>query len=722
MANCNIKIWSTEITPEKNGLYEDLSTYLGTLTPTYVFSAFQYQKIELDLFIKLPISQANVGENGIGNYLEIEQDSRKYYYFILDANWTAENTVQLQLSIDSINTFAGEYELSEKTNIIRQHKDRYVPTEFVASGSMQLKKVIDRVDEGFSGVATERLTPAKITDSGKAGQKWYLVYSSEDDTAPITVDLYPENRTAYKDAGDSVIWDYDGLLSDTKYIIFKKDNPTLNFEFGGRYTFSWTSQMSALVVYRKYYHTQAETHEWVEIFTVDNNWNVSQSAWHQLDNLIEDADIEFFDASLAYRVDDSDYTNPLKPLEIREDYGTQISIEAGPLEIKYLQSIDTVDRSSSKITQIVELPYAPDNFTWSGNNMNYDDTKWHISGGKLRLIDYTEEFERTIRNYSFNNLLTDTINTTTRDNFLNLNRSYIENTLGINDPKLLKSEFYTFKLVYDIDSKEVKLERVSRNTDSSVPTIDIKYKPSNTLSNQQAFKWSFNDSTYFNDEDFSNILLSNKDTSIMLYNNAWLTYTRNGKKWDYTSAGTSAITTGLSTATGIISAVKIGKSASNAALATISKASTVASIVTTVANGVASVINNYNQLAAKREELKAQAPATSGNTSIDIFNWYDGNALYIIRYEPTREIKEKLNDLFHYCGYSVDRQGLPVVNTRYWFNFIQADIIYTNEDDSSIWNKFKEDIKSRYANGLTVFHYHNGYDFNQEKENWENFF
>lgn len=120
-----IKIYKTYLTPSRNALVDDLEIYLNSLTPVYVKDNFQYLKLGLDLNIKIGFGQEAVVDQSLGNYLRIEQDDKIWYYFILSVNWTAPKAVQLKLSIDSINTFRNDLSWSDKTSIVRQHKDRF---------------------------------------------------------------------------------------------------------------------------------------------------------------------------------------------------------------------------------------------------------------------------------------------------------------------------------------------------------------------------------------------------------------------------------------------------------------------------------------------------------------------------------------------------------------------------------------------------------------------
>ena len=83
----------------------------------------QYQQIALKKTIKLDLAESQVGK-AVYNYLTIEQDSKTYGYFIDKANWKSTSTVEFEVTMDTVNTYAWQFNFSEKTHIVRQHKDR----------------------------------------------------------------------------------------------------------------------------------------------------------------------------------------------------------------------------------------------------------------------------------------------------------------------------------------------------------------------------------------------------------------------------------------------------------------------------------------------------------------------------------------------------------------------------------------------------------------------
>lgn len=123
MAESKLTLYKTNITKERNAKVDQIDDYLDSVLVKTVFNHFQYQKLDLNTNIKVAVSQ-NVQALGVYNYAKLEQDTRSFYFFINKATWKSTGCIELDLTMDTINTFAGWYTFSEKTHITRQHKDR----------------------------------------------------------------------------------------------------------------------------------------------------------------------------------------------------------------------------------------------------------------------------------------------------------------------------------------------------------------------------------------------------------------------------------------------------------------------------------------------------------------------------------------------------------------------------------------------------------------------
>lgn len=62
-----------------------------------------------------------------------------------------------------------------------------------------------------------------------------------------------------------------------------------------------------------------------------------------------------------------------------------------------------------------------------------------------------------------------------------------------------------------------------------------------------------------------------------------------------------------------------------------------------------------------------------------------------------------MEDLFRYAGYATNMKKIPEFNSRCWYNFIQAEVAFTNEN-SEVLKPFLDDIRSRYSIGVTIYH------------------
>ena len=68
----------------------------------------------------------------------------------MNTDWKSANTVELKLSIDSINTFRNDLTWSDKTSIQREHEDRFYKQE----GSNVLIRRIDPEREQINTAKT----------------------------------------------------------------------------------------------------------------------------------------------------------------------------------------------------------------------------------------------------------------------------------------------------------------------------------------------------------------------------------------------------------------------------------------------------------------------------------------------------------------------------------------------------------------------------------------
>ena len=158
---------SCKIREEKLFIVDDITSYLATLTKETI-TGFQYQRQGMTLRVKINKSQdvLNFIATNDFNYASIQNDSQKVcYYFIKSKKQLADSTTELELTMDTINTFrpTTDFEISAKTKINREHKDRVIKSidkayivlgwndDVASSGTVSLNQEVEVRDGDDSG-------------------------------------------------------------------------------------------------------------------------------------------------------------------------------------------------------------------------------------------------------------------------------------------------------------------------------------------------------------------------------------------------------------------------------------------------------------------------------------------------------------------------------------------------------------------------------------------
>lgn len=764
MATCKIRIYQTHLTPARNALVDDLDEYLATLTPRYSSDNFQYQQLALDLVMKINVKQAVISGHNLGNYLTIEQDGKIWYYFILNTEWSGQETVKFILSIDSINTFRNDLTFNAKTAIQREHRDR------LKKVNGYIARVIDYENEGLT-------LPKVIEDSEDVrlmnnDLDWYLMYKTADELSTtnlnnavscylcasqqIQVGGGASALSKTLQAKDLINGDFyyftladnlDGaftlqtvggtspgahvLTLGQSYVISQKTS-------AGDTTASKERKLIGLMLYRSgdkmYYalqfdgigsYIQYDTTNYILSTTTPTlpGQLPSMAAFSQYAvaecSLITISKGNFMRyGAVYYDYADSAVVNLFRQLPIYVGTGTTI------------MSFNDVDRTDSKIMKIIKLPYSPVKYDYSNGHYNFGDD-WQVVGGLLKLKDnavskgFSNEnmYDASLTSYFVDASVIDT--TAVRNDY--------------NESKLYNSSFFTYKFVYDSFAKEIKLENIRDYTDVDI-TVGIGFKMTSTINSRFMFKFDTDGGYMYKESDYEPYLVINRNNEEAIYSNDYINYMRTGYNYDQKVRGQQAAMSllgiGISAASaGFQFAIpeynvnkETGKKATGGTGATAKavKGFSLTSAISTAASTASSIVNSLysyyqagQQIEQKQYELQQQATSVIGSDDLDLLSDYNGNRLKIITYKLRPEDEKKVCDLFYYTGYRYAKLEKPNLTSRYWFNFIQCSPVF-NEEGGTPYNDYIDDIKARYEAGITVYHSHNGvYDWDQELENWE---
>ena len=746
MATSKIKIYQTVLTPARNALVDDLDQYLSWSTLTYSNDAFQYIKLGLDLTIKINNAQNKISGHSLGNYVRIEQDNKVWYYFIMNTDWKSANTIELKLSIDSVNTFRNDLTWSDKTSIQREHEDRFYKQE----GSNILIRRIDPEKEQIN--AEKTLMESFPVSQENKNFDWYLIYKTRDDLSPSNPNnpihcytIASEPLTISKSSSESQVIRAGDLLDNHYYYFTDIDNPGGIATVDSK-TFNLNTEGQKMIMLQK--EGTKVKYTWYESGFAEVHTSTNHSVYHTNTTAVfgtkqigpttskndpspdvyPPAEIGYLADSITINVGNflRDSTENLLPYGV---YGTikkatkRVNVAAGSIERKTI-TLKEVDKTDSRIVKIIKLPYAPCNITYN-NGVYTFPSEWKYEAGYMKLNDasLSTEFENNIGRVYFPELfLTETAQPTQLKNF-------------DRESKLYHSDFYNFKLVYDSFVREIALERIDTSDFSKATTWDmastwvsLKFKPTNTINSKFAFKIDYStwdEAHYFADYnksfDYEDYLLVSRNNEETIFSNDYLNYIRTGYNYDkkakarelqqqigtsLVQAGSAAITYGLNP---------------NVAISAAAAVSFGASAVNTLISIHSNKQQFENSMQSKLADLAAQSTAVMGSDDVDLLSYYNGNRLEIKKYDTISQQKEALYKLFFYCGYSHNVVAKPNIRSRYWFNFIQCKPVF-NEEGATPYNDYLDDIKSRYEAGITVYHHHYDnirWDWEQKYENWE---
>lgn len=710
------------ILPDKNFILDNFRLYLDHAqgVTSVKIEDFQYIKHALDLEIKIESAQADLEfiSSNHTNYISIKNDdsSKVCYYFIIDKKWTSKDCIKLMLEMDTLNTFTygTDYSMTDKTLIIRQHLDRFI-NDYTSGGHKYAQRVIKRESEGITPLLKRNVSETrKLTQS--IDDDWYLIYrSTEEITAntncpiecfvcaknPIPLNVIPAvtKHIANLTIGREFFWTtYDHNALNTSELGFNIPKAIEGYRYG-------------IMLYRL-----DNSRAFIEIVVwPENDDNVAGQSilMKELDN---DAEVSFYgNGNLWHRYFDSNSHQLPKWNELSQRYQDR----SGEYQLYQVAGIDSIDRSDSKLMKIIKLPYAPLLFYEIGNVYATDNNILYPSridvGGRSAPILKLNDFDSSIKSdISFN---INPLNNLLVDFGASLDMHASKNI--IYESKLFHSDYYMPKFFYDSFGKAIKLEEISTDsisTEITKPSFNIEFFKSKLINSSMLFKFKDYKPQY-SIEDIDSILIANRNNEDIIYTNNYLTYMRTGYNYDvknknidnvtgFIKAGMSVVGSGAQIAGGDILGGGMG-------------------IANTILNTAVSTTKRELAFQQKQDQMKAQASSFSSSDDLDLMSEYCGNRMLYALYEPTDEVKEKLWDLFYFCGYSVDKQGIPDTNTRYWFNFVQCNPVFNIV--ANIPQMIIDDLKNKYSEGVTFLHGHIAsgdilyyeYDFNQQYENWE---
>lgn len=766
MATSKVKIYQTVLTPARNALVDDLEAYLNSLTPTFTDLTFQYIKLGLDINIKVPMPQGVISGHSLGNYVRIEQDNKVWYYFIMNTDWKSTNAVELKLSVDSINTFRNDLTFTDKTLVGREHGNRILRQP----GGGYFIRTIDRVSEQIPA-NKQVIWEGSSINQPRLSYDWYLIYKTRNNLSPdnpsnpidcflcanqklkLSNDSTISSKTyTYADFNDGVYYYFNDLDNNNCIVdghtIGSKVMVVTNIKYSGGTQTNVKAErtLRGIVLYRSgnklYYAYQFDnniaywdtyTDEFHVVlstigptrFSTPEASNLPGKPMRTIDSITITKGNFFRYSSVYYPIPEQAYINANQTMAA---YIGQTAV--------YTSTYADIDKTDSRIVKVIKLPYAPCNITYA-NGIYTFPSEWTYSNGFMKLNDAS--------------LSTEFLNE--RIGRVNLPELYVREPAtysatapkNINyESKLYHSDFYDFKLVYDSFVRDIKLENYETNMfdpsyvwKPNLTTLDIDFKPTNTINSKFAFRietflsdpsGNYDFADYKTTSDYEKYLLISRNNEETIFNNDYLNYIRTGYNYDKKAkqeqSTKSWLLGGLQLAAGAATLVAgVAASGFTGGVSIAASIALVSGAISTFASNAYTQASNERSMQSKLASLATQSSNVAGSDDVDLLSYYNENRLQIIKYKTEELQQQALYNLFFYCGYKRDQMKIPDTNSRYWFNFVQCKPVFT-EEGVTPYNDYIADVKSRYEAGVTIYHHHPNFgtkwDWQQQYENWEN--
>lgn len=578
MAGSTVKIYyDTKIKPERNADIEDIESYLSSKTSVTIPLSKFYKH---DLSLTLKLDTLDLGESiwsgdilnpfkqGKIDYIAIKNDTdTKYiYYFVIEPNWTASRTVTFTLALDTVNSFKDCYEFTDKTVVSREHKSRFNDeNEIVYNGITYIPREFYLDSEGMQPLLYKS-NEWQINDS-KANYDWYLLYMANNTTGAVEGKDYPINAFLVSDQA----YTREGAQYIAKVSALDR---TKNYWLGSAISGSYGTNDIIRVDTESYPVSEINL---IEYDITYNSWTLKKqkatSKVMQLVTKLASSDtLTFIENKVIGITAASEYSNivGMNPtatganVDSNKQGNLTLTPETLPSEIS---SIETVDRSDTRIISIIKLPYCPVPVTITNDKISYPEyitvssINWQNTKSYYYLqvsTTFLNGFQNEIGiDYDWfisgwmvpkNNLLT----ATTKSDFY--------------ESALYKSEYFQMKFVYDSFNYVIQNELLSDltyiNKDLSKPWY-MKMVTTSTMNSRFLFDFNNNDKGIKykkQTQDYPYLMSVARNNNVVTYNSEYVNYMRNGYNYDVKAKNASILSSSLGIASSVLGLGTLGTS------------------------------------------------------------------------------------------------------------------------------------------------------------------
>ena len=830
IATSTIKLWKSKVlSPDKNYVVEDLVSYLGTADKT--INNFQFLELKAKMTIKIVLAQYNLQFDNTYdyNYCHISRSqgssfsaSDGAYYFIKAMRWKSTEAIELDLEMDVLNTFTwnSDYVISDKTMVLREHRDRYsnelinftssyrrstitwtagtdktitiyddrlriagysvdnvtVPVSaeysYVSSSidatlgscsvtlhrdtgtgvvmisftvkfvnsTIKYTRIVDEKSEGVNPILFKQKEENILDPAGDV--TWLLHYSNENNinpedynqVNPVKCELLPRDSalfaiptatgtiTTSTIQNGEVFYYFYTVMGGLNFKINNTNEYLLKHPSWAIYYFVEIQNNSGQLDFR--YGVSADYRSIGE--GVSLSWNATINNCSSIVITNPQASVKVYKTNT--RLSDAGLIASL--------------ISTATYNYTYTDGSDTnttligsakIDRTDSKNIKIIETPYCPTPIQ-DGGGVGHPiilTGEWEYQSGP-------QSFKLMNLDSKFDNLFVSNV-----DNPLNPLVNPVLNPIWPGSPnegqlksadyesKLYHSDYYKPKFVYDSFFLDFMLENVDVEKYLEYE-YNTKLKVDFIMSRNMVSKFCFMFPQYYqkySTQDYDNVVNVARNNEQVLYTSQYINYLRTGYNYDLKTKERSEVAGGIGiglSALGLAASIALTATGVGAGAGVAGIIGSGLGLVHSISNQIKTVAQNEQNIAQKLSNAKNEAVSVQNADDVDLLDAYSGNRAKLCLYQVTPKMREALFDLFYYCGYITNEQKVPSTTSRYWFNFVQANLVVNTWQNIPV--DIQEMIKNKFSDGVTFFHVHEKtidghtikvWQFAQTYENWE---
>ena len=418
-----------------------------------------------------------------------------------------------------MQTFFPKLKWSDKTQIVRETQDRLVKL----NTNYYLRK-IDKYNEGFNPAKVQKVNETTINSA--IGSKWYLVYMSNPATTqdktgnPMFMGLL--SNIGYKIYNEQASGGAVKLLVNEDEIIYVTESAsgdnaqvsgmddTYHVTLG---TVEGNETLRAVRISRK----GSGALKMESLYYTGDTYPYSYS--RKYEKSLGSSDVTFKNIRNITRLGYSDYNASIENID-KIDSLKNFNVNAGTLPAVKTTAYRDFDNSNSRLSKIIELPYAPVSITKNADGTyNFDGCTFNY-GYNIMQVN-TDRLSTVVKEDTrLQDLLYITITNPTPTDKPNINL----------ESKLYSSEFYDYAYYYDTDKQPIRLEDISTNMLNC--SINIYYNTTTTMNSDKQFYFAIHNANYNEMQPYEMYLNCARSTEKMILNDNYAEYIKNGYNYD----------------------------------------------------------------------------------------------------------------------------------------------------------------------------------------------